>query len=137
MKLNSIVNGLGAKVGEANNVFFRLGSATGENIPYAYSNVVKVAVTPYVMDMNTGIVVEATDQNEVVGETGVILYSSEANGIYSGFMFIPYGWYHYFLKEGNGLMWGIAGDEGAFHITSDAGNNRQNMWFPERLVATT
>lgn len=129
-ELNSIVNGLGAKVGEANNVFFRLGSATGENIPYAYSNVVKVAVTPYVMDMNTGIVVEATDQNEVVGETGVILYSSEANGIYSGFMFIPYGWYHYFLKEGNGLMWGTAGDEGAFHITSDAGNNRQNMWFP-------
>lgn len=129
-ELNSIVNGLGAKVGEANNVFFRLGSATGENIPYAYSNVVKVAVTPYVMDMNTGIVVEATDQNEVVGETGVILYSPEANGIYSGFMFIPYGWYHYFLKEGNGLMWGTAGDEGAFHITSDAGNNRQNMWFP-------
>lgn len=129
-ELNSIVNGLGAKVGEANNVFFRLGSATGENIPYAYSNVVKVAVTPYVMDMNTGIVVEATDQNEVVGETGVILYSPEANGIYSGFMFTPYGWYHYFLKEGNGLMWGTAGDEGAFHITSDAGNNRQNMWFP-------
>ena len=129
-ELNSIVNGLGAKVGEANNVFFRLGSATGENIPYAYSNVVKVAVTPYVMDMNTGIVVEATDQNEVVGEIDVILYSPEANGIYSGFMFIPYGWYHYFLKEGNGLMWGTAGDEGAFHITSDAGNNRQNMWFP-------
>lgn len=129
-ELNSIVNGLGAKVGEANNVFFRLGSATGENIPYAYSNVVKVAVTPYVMDMNTGIVVEATDQNEVVGETGVILYSPEANGIYSGFMFTPYGWYHYFLKEGNGLMWGTAGDEGAFHITSDEGNNRQNMWFP-------
>lgn len=129
-ELNSIVNGLGAKVGEANNVFFRLGSATGENIPYAYSNVIKVAVTPYVMDMNTGIVVEATDQNEVVGETGVILYSPEANGIYSGFMFTPYGWYHYFLKEGNGLMWGTAGDEGAFHITSDAGNNRQNMWFP-------
>ena len=129
-ELNSIVNELGAKVNEVNNVFFRLGSATGENIPYAYSNVVKVAVTPYVMDMNTGIVVEATDQNEVVGETGVILYSPEANGIYSGFMFIPYGWYHYFLKEGNGLMWGTAGDEGAFHITSDAGNNRQNMWFP-------
>lgn len=129
-ELNSIVNDLGAKVGEANNVFFRLGSATGENIPYAYSNVVRVAITPYVMDMNTGIVVEATDQNEVVGETGVILYSPEANGIYSGFMFIPYGWYHYFLKEGNGLMWGTAGDEGAFHITSDAGNNRQNMWFP-------
>ena len=129
-ELNSIVNGLGAKVGEVNNVFFRLGSATGENIPYAYSNVVKVAVTPYIMDMNTGIVVESDNNNSNLGETGVILYSPEANGIYSGFMFTPYGWYHYFLKEGNGLMWGTAGDEGAFHITSDAGNNRQNMWFP-------
>lgn len=129
-ELNSIVNGLGAKVGEVNNVFFRLGSATGENISYAYSNVVKVAVTPYVMDMNTGIVVESNNDNANLGETGVILYSPEANGIYSGFMFTPYGWYHYFLKEGNGLMWGTAGDEGAFHITSDAGNNRQNMWFP-------
>lgn len=129
-ELNSIVNELGAKVGEANNVFFRLGSATGENIPYAYSNVVRVAITPYVMDMNTGIVVESNNDNANLGETGVILYSPEANGIYSGFMFTPYGWYHYFLKEGNGLMWGTAGDEGAFHITSDAGNNRQNMWFP-------
>ena len=129
-ELNSIVNELGAKVGEANNVFFRLGSATGENIPYAYSNVVRVAITPYVMDMNTGIVVESNNDNANLGETGVILYSPEANGIYSGFMFTPYGWYHYFLKEGNGLMWGTAGDEGAFHITSDSGNNRQNMWFP-------
>lgn len=129
-ELNSIVNELGAKVGEANNVFFRLGSATGENIPYAYSNVVRVAITPYVMDMNTGIVVESNNDNANLGETGVILYSPDANGIYSGFMFTPYGWYHYFLKEGNGLMWGTAGDEGAFHITSDAGNNRQNMWFP-------
>lgn len=129
-ELNSIVNELGAKVGEANNVFFRLGSTTGENIPYAYSNVVRVAITPYVIDMNTGIVVESNNDNANLGETGVILYSPEANGIYSGFMFTPYGWYHYFLKEGNGLMWGTAGDEGAFHITSDAGNNRQNMWFP-------
>lgn len=127
-ELNSIVNELGAKVGEANNVFFRLGSTTGENIPYAYSNVVRVAITPYVIDMNTGIVVESNNDNANLGETGVILYSPEANGIYSGFMFTPYGWYHYFLKEGNGLMWGTAGDEGAFHITSDAGNNRQNMW---------
>lgn len=74
-ELNSIVNELGAKVGEANNVFFRLGSTTGENIPYAYSNVVRVAITPYVIDMNTGIVVESNNDNANLGETGVILYS--------------------------------------------------------------
>ena len=128
-ELNSIVNGLGAKVGEANNVFFRLGSATGENIPYAYSNVVKVSVTPYEMDMNTGIIVESNNDNANLGETGITLYSPEANGIYSGFMFTPYAYYHYYLKEGNGLMWGTAKDKGAFYITSEAAN-RQNMWFP-------
>ena len=129
-ELNSIANTLGAEPNEPNDMFFRLGSATGENIPNAYSNVAKVTVTPYVMDMNTGIIIESDNNNANLGETGSILYSPEANGIYSGFMFTPYGWYHYYLKEGNGLMWGTAGDDGAFHITSDAGNNRQNMWFP-------
>ena len=128
-ELNSIVNGLGAKVGEANNVFFRLGSATGENLPYAYSNVVRVSVTPYEMDLNTGIIVESNNDNANLGETGVTLYSPEANGIYSGFMFTPYAYYHYYLKEGNGLMWGTAKDKGAFYITSEAAN-RQNIWFP-------
>lgn len=128
--LNTVANAIGATVGQANTVWFRLGSATGTNIPSAYSNAVSVSVTPYEMDMNTGTVLLSNDNNENLGETGVTFHSPNADGIYSGFISIPYGWYHILFQEGNGLLWGTAGGEGAFHITSDAANNRQNMWFP-------
>ena len=125
-ELNSIVNGLGAKVGEVNNVFFRLGSATGENIPYAYSNVVRVAITPYVMDMNTGILL-AADKTE----NGKTLYSENADGIYKGFLGIKVADKNFWLKEGNGSIWGnIADSEKAFVISSDP-SNQWNFWFPD------
>ena len=126
-ELNSIVNGLGAKVGEVNNVFFRLGSATGENIPYAYSNVVKVDVTPYVLDMRIGKIIQSSSNNTDLTDTGYFLYSQEDNGIYSGFMFTEWNWYNYFLKEADETMWGTYNNE-AFHIESNTG---ANMWFPE------
>ncbi|MBM6864513.1 DUF5114 domain-containing protein [Bacteroides caecigallinarum] len=125
-ELNSIVNGLGAKVGEVNNVFFRLGSATGENIPYAYSNVVKVDVTPYVMDMNTGVLL-AADKTE----NGKTLYSENADGIYKGFLGIKKADKNFWLKEGDGSIWGnIADSEKAFVISSDP-SNQWNFWFPD------
>lgn len=125
-ELNSIVNGLGAKVGEVNNVFFRLGSATGENIPYAYSNVVKVDVTPYVMDMNTGVLL-AADKTE----NGKTLYSENADGIYKGFLGIKIADKNFWLKEGDGSIWGnIADSEKTFVISSDP-SNQWNFWFPE------
>ena len=126
-ELNSIVNGLGAKVGEVNNVFFRLGSATGENIPYAYSNVVKVAVTPYVLDMRIGKIIQSSSNNTDLTDTGYFLYSPEDNGIYSGFMFTPWNWYNYFLKEADETTWGTDNNV-AFTINSNTG---KNMWFPE------
>ena len=125
-ELNSIVNGIGAKAGEPNNVFFRLGSATGENIPYAYSNVVKVAVTPYVMDMNTGVLL-AADKTE----NGKTLYSENADGIYRGFLGIKIADKNFWLKEGDGSIWGnIADSEKAFVISSDP-SNQWNFWFPD------
>ena len=126
-ELNSIVNGLGAKVGEVNNVFFRLGSATGENIPYAYSNVVKVDVTPYVLDMRIGKIIQTNTNNTDLTDTGYFLYSPEDNGIYSGFMFTEWNWYNYFLKEADETTWGTDNNV-AFTINSNTG---KNMWFPE------
>ena len=126
-ELNSIVNGLGAKVGEVNNVFFRLGSATGENIPYAYSNVVKVNVTPYVLDMRIGKIIQSSSNNTDLTDTGYFLYSPEDNGIYSGFMFTEWNWYNYFLKEADETTWGTDNNV-AFTINSNTG---KNMWFPE------
>lgn len=130
-ELNTIAVNLGAQVGTASTLYFRLASAAGTNIPAAYSNVIRIQVTPYEIDMHTGIVVESDNSNQVIGDTDMTLYSPDADGIYKGFVSIPYGWYHIFLKEANGNLWGTAGDEGAFHLTNDATNNRQNMWFPE------
>lgn len=130
-ELNTIAINLGAQVGTASTLYFRLASGAGTNIPAAYSNVIRIQVTPYEIDMHTGIVVESDNSNQVIGDTDMTLYSPDADGIYKGFVSIPYGWYHIFLKEANGNLWGTAGDEGAFHLTNDATNNRQNMWFPE------
>lgn len=130
-ELNTIAVNLGAQVGTASTLYFRLASAAGTNIPAAYSNVIRIQVTPYEIDMHTGIVVESDNSNQVIGDTDMTLYSPDADGVYKGFVSIPYGWYHIFLKEANGNLWGTAGDEGAFHLTNDATNNRQNMWFPE------
>lgn len=130
-ELNTIAVNLGAQVGTASTLYFRLASAAGTNIPAAYSNVIRIQVTPYEIDMHTGIVVESDNSNQAIGDTDMTLYSPDADGVYKGFVSIPYGWYHIFLKEANGNLWGTAGDEGAFHLTNDATNNRQNMWFPE------
>lgn len=130
-ELKAIAVNLGAQVGTVSPLYFRLASAAGTNIPAAYSNVIRIQVTPYEIDMHTGIVVESDNSNQIIGDTDMTLYSPNADGIYKGFVSIPYGWYHIFLKEANSNLWGTAGDEGAFHLTNDATNNRQNMWFPE------
>jgi len=130
LELNSLANEIGAVTGQNNKVYFRLAGTTGTNIPPVYSNVISIDVTPYEMDMNTGIVILSNDQAENLGETGVTFHSPDADGIYSGFISIPEAWYHILLKEGDGSIWGTSGSEGAFHLTDDPNNSLQNMWFP-------
>lgn len=130
LELNSLASEIGAVTGQANTVYFRLAGTTGTNIPPVYSNVVSVDITPYEMDMNTGIVLLSNDQAEDLGETGVVFHSPDADGIYSGFISIPVAWYHILIKEGDGSVWGTSGNEGAFHLTDDPNNALQNMWFP-------
>lgn len=130
LELNSLASEIGAVTGRNNKIYFRLAGTTGTNIPLVYSNVVSVSVTPYEMDMNTGIVLLSNDQTENLGETGVTFHSPDADGIYHGFIAIPTAWYHILFKEGDGSIWGTSGSEGAFHLTDDANNSLQNMWFP-------
>lgn len=61
-----------------------------------YSNIVKVSVTPYTIDMGMGYILN-TDKEE----TGVVLYSDASDGDYKGFMGLT-PWYNFYLKEGNG-----------------------------------
>ncbi len=130
LELNSLANEIGSVAGQNNKVYFRLAGTTGTNIPPVYSNVISIDITPYEMDMHTGIVILSNDQAENLGETGVTFHSPDADGIYSGFISIPEAWYHILLKEGDGSIWGTSGSEGAFHLTDDPNNSLQNMWFP-------
>ena len=124
-ELNTIANTIGATIGQSNAVWFRLGSATGTNIPSAYSNAVQVNVTPYEMDMHTGIILDASKN-----ATGETLYSANADGIYSGFM-TANAWENFYMREGNGIVWGNVGDDGGgtpFVLSSEP--TQWNMWFP-------
>ena len=112
-ELNTIANTVGATIGQSNAIYFRLGSATGTNIPSAYSNVVKVNVTPYEMDMNTGIILDASKN-----ATGETLYSANADGIYSGFI-VANAWENFYMREGNGMVWGNIGEDGKPFVLSN------------------
>lgn len=122
-ELNTIANTVGATIGQSNAIYFRLGSATGTNIPSAYSNVVKVNVTPYEMDMNTGIILDAN--KNAIGET---LYSANADGIYSGFI-VANAWENFYMREGNGMVWGNIGEDGKPFVLSNE-STQWNMWYP-------
>ena len=122
-ELNTIANTVGATIGQSNAIYFRLGSATGTNIPSAYSNVVKVNVTPYEMDMNTGIILDASKN-----ATGETLYSANADGIYSGFI-VANAWENFYMREGNGMVWGNIGEDGKPFVLSNE-STQWNMWYP-------
>lgn len=122
-ELNTIANTVGATIGQSNAIYFRLGSATGTNIPSAYSNVVKVNVTPYEMDMNTGIILDASKN-----ATGESLYSANADGIYSGFI-VANAWENFYMREGNGMVWGNIGEDGKPFVLSNE-STQWNMWYP-------
>lgn len=122
-ELNTIANTVGATIGQSNAIYFRLGSATGTNIPSAYSNVVKVNVTPYEMDMNTGIILDASKN-----ATGETFYSANADGIYSGFI-VANAWENFYMREGNGMVWGNIGEDGKPFVLSNE-STQWNMWYP-------
>lgn len=124
--LNTMVKTIGAISDEANKIYFRLASKTGDNMTPVYSNTVMVSVTPYTVDMSLGYVLNADQE-----DTGLMLYSPTSNGIYTGFMGVA-GWYNYFLEEGNGTIWGNdAVDGSAFLMSSeDDPDKRWNFWFP-------
>lgn len=124
--LNALAKSIGATPDVANNVYFRLAARTGNNMIPVYSNIVKVSVTPYTIDMSMGYILN-TDKEE----TGVVLYSDASDGDYKGFMGLT-PWYNFYLKEGNGAVWGNDGVTGtAFVLSSeDDDEKRWNCWSP-------
>ena len=121
--LNTIAKNLGLVPDIATPVYFRISSKTGNNMPPVYSNVVSVNITPFTIDMSLGFILDSGKD-----DTGRTLASSESNGIYSGFVGAS-GWYNFFLKEGDGTIWGNTPVDGSdFNISSES--DVWNMWFP-------
>lgn len=124
--LNTLAKNVGATPDVANSLYFRLAAQAGKNMTPAYSNVVSVSVTPYIIDMSLGYVL-----NSKKAETGVMLYSAASDGEYLGFMGAT-SWYNYYLREGDGTVWGNDGVTGTPFLMSSADDDeiRWNFWFP-------
>ncbi|MDO4164270.1 MAG: DUF5114 domain-containing protein [Bacteroides sp.] len=121
--LNTLAKNIGATADVANTVYFRVAAQTGDNMDPVYSNVVSVSITPYTIDMSVGYILN-TDKVE----TGATLYSANSDGEYLGFMGAT-SWYNYYMKEGDGKVWGNDGVDGtAFLMSSE--DTQWNFWFP-------
>jgi hypothetical protein len=122
-ELNTIAKNLGLSPDVATPVYFRISSKTGNNMQPVYSNVVSVGITSFKIDMSLGFILDSS-----MNDTGLTLASPESDGIYTGFMGAS-GWYNYFLKEGDGTVWGNAPVDGSEFNLSSA-SDAWNLWFP-------
>ena len=122
-QLNTVAKNLGATPDVATPIYFRLEASVGDNMEPVYSNVVTVNITTYEIDMSIGFILNSDQE-----ATGATLYSADSDGEYVGFMGAT-AWYNFFLKEGDGTIWGNDAVSGtAFVASSDDGS--WNCWFP-------
>lgn len=121
-ELNTVAKNLGIEPDVSTALYFRLKSSTGNNMDPVYSNVISIHVTSYKIDMSVAFILDSKKEN-----TGGTLYSPTSNGIYSGFMGAT-SWYNFFVKEGDGTVWGNPADGDAFLLSSE--ESSWNCWFP-------
>ena len=121
--LNTMAKNLNLVADVATPVYFRIKSLTGNNMEPLYSNVVSVKITSFEIDMSIGFILDSKKE-----DTGVTLVSPRSNGIYTGFMGAS-GWYNYYLREGDGTIWGNLGVDGSEFLAS-SDNSNWNFWFP-------
>lgn len=123
LALNTLALNLGLEAGKSSALYFRANMALGKNTEAHYSNVLSVMVTPFETDMSKGFIVNAG------GEESGYLYAPDSDGIYSGFMNAS-AWANWFLKEGDGTLWGNVGEDGNEFRLSKETASHWNLWFP-------
>ena len=95
----------------------------GDNVSPVLSNVVAVKINPYFIDMRYASLLDK-DQAEM----NKTFFSKDENGVYSGFAGVT-GWSNYYLREGDGTIWGNLGESGKEFFISSA-EDAWNMWYP-------
>lgn len=122
-ELNAIALKLGLAPNVKTPVYCRLQTSVGNNMEPAYSNIVKVNITPYIIDMTIVYILNSGKEM-----TDTRLYSPQANGIYTGFIGAT-AWYNFYMEEGDGTIWGnypVAG----YPFIASSGTECWNFWFP-------
>ncbi len=122
-ELNALAKSLGLMAGEATPVYFRLSVKTGNNMDPVYSNIEKVNITPYTIDMTVGYILDSKQ-----AKTGITLCSPNADGVYKGFVGAA-SWFNFYLLEGNGTMWGNDGVDGTPFLCSSQ-STQWKCWYP-------
>ncbi len=120
--LNAAAKELGMTPDQQAPMYFRIKSQLGANLDAAYSNICKVNVTPYSIDMSY-INILSSDKTKTL----TYLYSPSSDGIYTGYMTAS-SWMNYWGKENNGTTWGNSSTDGTFVIDNTA--SAWNFWFP-------
>ncbi len=122
-EFNALLSRLGMEGGVTYPLYIRIKSEIGNNMEPTYSNVLTMNVTPYLIDMSIGYILDSAK-----GETGKTLYSESSNGIYEGFLGVT-AWYNWFLREGDGTIWGNDDVTGTPFMASKE-TSSWNFWFP-------
>jgi hypothetical protein len=100
-ELNALLSRLGMEGGITYPLYIRIKSEIGNNMTPTFSNVLNMNVTPYLIDMSIGYILDSGKS-----ETGKTLYSASSDGIYKGFLGVT-AWYNWFLREGEGTVWAM------------------------------
>lgn len=122
--LNIVANSLGVTPEVATPFYFRLKGTTGNNMDPVYSNVEKVNVTSYELDMRFGNILDQNAQ-----DMNLDLFSANSNGIYTGFIGAT-SWMNFLFQEADGTIWRTANSSGIgkpFIITTEG---TWGLWFP-------
>lgn len=122
-ELNILTKNLGLEAYVSHPVYFCVKYSLGDNVSPVLSNVVAVKINPYFIDMRYASLLDK-DQAEM----NKTFFSKDENGVYSGFAGVT-GWSNYYLREGDGTIWGNLGESGKEFFISSA-EDAWNMWYP-------
>lgn len=122
--LNAIATQVGLPTGTASPLYIRMKSELANNVEAKYSNVLVVNVTPYEIDMTYAYILDSANKEA----TGQSLASPDKDGVYSGFIGAT-AWMNYWLKEGDGTIWGNDGVTGTPFVISKE-TTAWNFWYP-------